>query len=147
MNSKNGNKVFACFVDLRKSFDTVWLNGLFLKLQKAGLSGKIYNVVISMYSNAHSRVKCENIMSHATDVTKAVQCVHQWNVLSILLCNIFINGIGDDFAIGQSKLEIVSEFKYIGVNITSNITSNGGFLKAEKNLKASSYDMKVVTQE
>ena len=35
-----------------------------------------------------------------------------------------------NFAIGQSNLEIFSEYKYLGVNITS----NSKFLKAEKKL-------------
>ena len=48
LNSKNGSKLFACFIDLKKAFDTVWHAGLFLKLQKAGICGKIYNVIKSM---------------------------------------------------------------------------------------------------
>ena len=34
--------VFACFIDLRKTFDTVWHDGVFLKLHKPG---KVYNVI------------------------------------------------------------------------------------------------------
>ena len=42
LNAEKGDKLFACFIDLRKASDTVWHGGLFLKLQKAGIRGKIY---------------------------------------------------------------------------------------------------------
>ena len=94
LNAKNGSKLFACFIDLRKAFDTVWHDGLFLKLQKAGITGKVYNVIKSMYNNCHSRVKCNHFLSDPIDISKGV---HQGNVLSPLLFNVFINDIGDTF--------------------------------------------------
>ena len=32
-----GKKMYACFVDLKKAFDSVWHNGLFEKIKKLGL--------------------------------------------------------------------------------------------------------------
>ena len=49
LNANKGDKLFACFIDFKKAFDTVWHKGLFLKLQKAGIRGKIYKVIKSMY--------------------------------------------------------------------------------------------------
>ena len=46
LNSRNGSKLFPCFIDLKKAFDTVWHDRLFLKLQKACICGKIYNIII-----------------------------------------------------------------------------------------------------
>ena len=47
---RNGktNKLYACFIDL-KAFDTVWHESLLLTLQRAGINGKIYELLRSMY--------------------------------------------------------------------------------------------------
>ena len=34
LNAKTGSKLFACFIDLRKAFNTVWHDGLLLRPQK-----------------------------------------------------------------------------------------------------------------
>ena len=65
LNSNKGSELYACFIDLRKAFDTVWHEGLFLKLQKAGIIGKLYALIKSMYQNSMSRVKCKEILDFA----------------------------------------------------------------------------------
>ena len=92
LNAKKGDKLFACFIDLRKASDTVWHDGLFLKLQKAGIRGKICQVIKSMHHGLRAKVKCNQLMSDSIDITKGV---HQGNVLSPLVFNIFINDLGD----------------------------------------------------
>ena len=44
-----GKQIFACFVDFRKAFDTVWWNGLFYKILKTGIRGNFYDILKSMY--------------------------------------------------------------------------------------------------
>ena len=44
-------KLFCLFIDYRKAFDMVWRDGLWYKLIKAGITGKLYTLVRNMYSN------------------------------------------------------------------------------------------------
>ena len=42
---KKNKTLFACFVDLRKAFDSVWREGLIYKLYQYGISKKFINVM------------------------------------------------------------------------------------------------------
>ena len=100
-NNTKGVKIYACFIDLRKAFDTVWHDALLLKLQKAGINGKMYSLIKSMYQGSVSRVKCKQLLSDPINIT---QGVHQGNILSPLLFNIFMNDIGDSLLLDDSPL-------------------------------------------
>ena len=63
-----------------------------LKLQRAGVNGKIYELISSLYQHSTSRVKCINTLTDSIDIK---QGVHQGNALSPILFNIVINDIGN----------------------------------------------------
>ena len=44
-------KLYVCFVDFIKAFDSVWRSALFLKLRAKRIKGKFYNILHDMYSN------------------------------------------------------------------------------------------------
>ena len=90
-NCKSGSKLYACYIDMKKAFDTVGHDALFLKLQKSDICSKIYNLITSMYSNSSSRVKCKHVLSKSITIS---QGVYQGNILSPILFNIFINDRG-----------------------------------------------------
>lgn len=54
-----GKKLFCTFVDFKRAFDTVWRAGLWQKLQKSNIIGKIFNVIYNMYKNIESCIKHE----------------------------------------------------------------------------------------
>ena len=58
--TKSDKKVYACFVDFQKAYDTIWRNGLFYKLMKYGFSQKIIFLLKSMYDRVVSAVKVKS---------------------------------------------------------------------------------------
>ena len=58
-----GKRVFACFVDFRKAFDSVSREALLFKLINLGMSGKFFATLENMYKNTCSRVKLSSKLS------------------------------------------------------------------------------------
>ena len=95
------NTLYACHIDLKKAFDTVWHEGLLLNLQRAGINGKIYELPRSVYQGSVSRIKFKQVL---TEPILIKQGVHQGNVLSPLLFNIFINDIGNGLCVDDAPV-------------------------------------------
>ena len=90
-----GKKLFACFFDLRKAFDTVPRLRLFytiLKEYKVG--GNYLKVLQEIYTNNHVYVKTSEGLCQPFSTTVGVL---QGEVMSPLLFNIFVNKISDIF--------------------------------------------------
>ncbi len=58
--NQNKTKIFACFVDFQKAFDSIWHEGLLSKLIESGIGGKTYNIIKTMYSNNQCAIKIGN---------------------------------------------------------------------------------------
>ena len=87
---KKGNKVFACFIDLRKAYDSIHHEALFYKLNKNGINGSFLTLIKDLYAKTKCAVK---INGKRTDFFNYSKGVRQGCPLSPLLFNIFINGI------------------------------------------------------
>jgi hypothetical protein len=89
MKTKN-KRLYCCFVDFKKAFDNVWHEALLVKLNYIGITGKIFNIIESMYKNATICTKIKNKYSQEIIIKKGV---HQGNTLSPTLFNVFINDV------------------------------------------------------
>ena len=49
--------IYACFIDFKKAFGSVWRYGMFVKLVRYGLSLKVLKLLSSMYFQLQSCVK------------------------------------------------------------------------------------------
>ena len=56
-------KLYVCFIDFTKAFDLLVKENIFYKLMKYGVSGKILQLIKSLYLNIKSRVKFDNKLS------------------------------------------------------------------------------------
>ena len=91
---KRSGKLFACFVDFRKAFDTIWQEALFVKLLRHNIGGPFYNIIKNMYANNSSTI---NLDGNLTEPIQIKTGVRQGDILSPLLFNIFINDIIQEF--------------------------------------------------
>lgn len=85
--TKNG-KIFACFIDFKKAFDSIWHEGLYYRLLQSGVGGKVYDLIKSMYSDNKCAVK---IGDKHTEFFTQNRGVRQGCGLSPTLFNIYIN--------------------------------------------------------
>ena len=71
---ERGSKVFSCFLDVRKAFDTVWIDGLLYKLfNDLGIKGRMWLAIKALYTTL--KLKCcilesflENLTFHRAQV-------------------------------------------------------------------------------
>ncbi len=57
---QNKGNIFAYFIDFKKAFDSIWHEGLYLKLIDSGIGGKLYDLIKSMYTASQCVVKIGN---------------------------------------------------------------------------------------
>ena len=48
-------KLFCCFIDFKKAFDTIWRTGLWQKLINSNIYGKMFKINFSFYDNINYR--------------------------------------------------------------------------------------------
>ena len=124
---KEKKPIYACFVDFRKAYDTIWHKGLFLKLLKYGVRGKFYEVIKKLYSSSESCIKMQN------GISKSFLCksgVKQGEPLSPMLFNLYVNDLSsilndvnsDAPVLGDSK---ISHLLYADDLLLLALTPNG----------------------
>lgn len=103
---KKGKNLYVGFIDFRKAFDSIWHEGLFLKLLQNHIGGPFYNVIKSIYRQTSSKVRTQGLLSPAFPIQKGVR---QGDVLSPLLFNLFINNIVNEFHSPESSPPVLED--------------------------------------
>ena len=54
---ERGSKIFSCFLDVRKAFYTVWIDGLLYKIfLELGIKGRMCLAIRDLYTNFNAQV-------------------------------------------------------------------------------------------
>ena len=96
---QKGKKLYTCFVDFQKAFDSIWHDGLFRKLENKGINGNFLKLIKNIYGKTKCAVKINKKTTNFFNYDKGVQ---QGNPLSPLLFNLYMNDIFDILKNGGS---------------------------------------------
>ena len=96
---KHKVRLFTCFVDLRKAFDTVARDLLLHKITNLGISGEFFNVLHDMYNNSIAKIKISGLLSPDIKVLRGTE---QGHPLSPDLFKLFIHELSS-FLLSNEK--------------------------------------------
>ena len=86
---EHGSKVFSCFLDVRKAFDTVWIDGLLFKLfSEFGIRGRMWLVIRGLYTGIKAQVLYSGSLSRKFDV---LQGTGKGKILAPFMYKVYIN--------------------------------------------------------
>jgi hypothetical protein len=94
IKQNKNDKIYVCFLDFKKAFDSVWDESLLFKLLENKIYGQFYNLFKSLYSNSKFAVKQSKTRTDYFSYSKGVR---QECILSHLLFNIYINELATLF--------------------------------------------------
>ena len=88
---ERGSKIFSCFLDVRKAFDTVWIDGLLDKLfTELGINGRMSLAIKDLYTNVKVRVLFSGSLSRMFGIP---QGTGQERILAPFMYRVYINGL------------------------------------------------------
>ena len=79
-------KLYCKFIDFQKAFDTVWREGLWLKILESKIRGKCFNVMYNLYQNIKSCVQVNGEFQYNLGV-------RQGDNLSPFLFSLYLNDL------------------------------------------------------
>ena len=88
---ERGNKVFSCFLDVRKAFDRIWMDRILYKLfSELGLGGRMWKVMKDLYTNVKAQVLYAGSLSGKINVSQATG---QGRILAPFMYKVYVNGL------------------------------------------------------
>ena len=90
----SGNKkIYCCFVDFSKAFDTLWRPFILKKLFDYNIGGKFYSVIKNMLISSQACVKMPSSVSQYFAMSLGIK---QGDPMSPTIFNIFLNDLADE---------------------------------------------------
>lgn len=77
---EGGNEVFIALLDARKAFDSVWVKGLFYKMYKLGIKGKLWRLLLIWYSDLKCKVRIGDTYSEEFSLGQGVFQGGKWSM-------------------------------------------------------------------
>jgi hypothetical protein len=87
-------KLYCAFIDFKQAFDTVWRNGLWLKMFNSKINGKCLILIKNIYNDIKSCIRTDEGTSAYFPCLNGVR---QGENLSPFLFSIFLNDLGNYF--------------------------------------------------
>ena len=103
-------RLYCCFIDYQKAFDTINRSALWGKLIENGFNGKILRVIYNMYDSAKSYVKQQSMTSGLFACNVGVR---QGENLSPFLFAIFLNDFEKSLSTKYNGLTTITELSRI----------------------------------
>ena len=89
--TERGRIVFACYLDVKKAFDTVWIDGLLFKFFfDLGIDSKFWLILKDLYTDIHAKVLHGGNYSRTF---KRLQGSGQGRILAPFMHKVYINGL------------------------------------------------------
>ena len=86
-----GSKVFSCFLDVRKAFDKVWIDGLLFKLfSELGVKGRTWLSIKGLYTDVKAKALYPGSLSREIDIS---QGTGQERILAPIMYKVYINSL------------------------------------------------------
>ena len=83
--------MFSCFFDIRKAFDTVWIDGLMYELfSDLGVNGKLWLSIKDIYTDVKTRVLYSGALSREFNIA---QGTGQGRILAPFIFKVYINSL------------------------------------------------------
>lgn len=88
LRTSRGQHTYVLFHDIKKAYDTVWLDGLLYKLHHKGVQGQIWRMIRNMYKSARSAPRLDGVMGDSYAIHQGVA---QGCPMSPILFDVFID--------------------------------------------------------
>ena len=108
---ERGSKVFGCFVDIRKAFDTVWIDGLLYKLfTEFEIRGRMWLAIKDLYTDVRGHVFYSSTLYRKFNIS---QGTGQGTILAPFMYKVYINSLLNEltdhwYAISINQLSLPS---------------------------------------